>query len=126
MKKPGQIVTFNFPNTDSTVGKPRPALLLAKTPGPFDDWWLCMVSTELRHAVAEFDELILPGDSDFAQSGLRSPSLIRLARVSVVSSRILIGAIGAVAPARLLRIRQRISDWIRSDNGSPVIAPAGP
>ena len=116
MKQPGQIVTFHFPQTDRTIGKPRPALLVAKTPGPFDDWLLCMVSAELKQAVAHFDELILPGDSDFAQSGLRRPSLLRLARVSVVSSRVLIGAIGTVAPDRLRRIRQKIADWIRSEN----------
>ena len=114
MKQPGQIVTFPFPQTDLITGKPRPALLVARTPGPFDDWLLCMVSSELQQAISGFDELIVPGDPDFVQRGLRQPSLLRLARLSVVSSRMLIGAIGTINPDRLARVRQKIADWIKS------------
>ncbi len=74
MKQLGQIVTFQFPQTDLLPGKPRPALLVARTPGQFDDWLLCMVSTELRQAISDFDELVLPTDADFVQTGLRNPA----------------------------------------------------
>ena len=112
MKQPGQIVTFHFPQTDLAAGKVRPALLLAQAPGPFDDWLVCMISTELRHAVPGFDELVRQTDPDFAPSGLRHPSLIRLARLSVVSGQMLIGSLGAIAPERLNRIRQKLTGWI--------------
>jgi len=38
MKQPGQIVLFRFPQTDLAVGKLRPALLLGRLPGGYDDW----------------------------------------------------------------------------------------
>ncbi len=37
MKKAGQVVLFRFPQTDLEEGKLRPALLLAKLPGEYDD-----------------------------------------------------------------------------------------
>lgn len=38
MKEPGQIIVFRFPQTNLQQGKLRPALLIAKVPGRFDDW----------------------------------------------------------------------------------------
>lgn len=38
----GQIVLFRFPQTDQTEGKLRPALVLRRLPGKFDDWLICM------------------------------------------------------------------------------------
>jgi mRNA interferase MazF len=34
----GQIVLFRFPLTDQIPGKLRPALVLRKLPGTYDDW----------------------------------------------------------------------------------------
>ncbi len=45
MKNAGQIVAFNFPYTDAAEGKLRPALLLAKLPGDYDDWLICIISS---------------------------------------------------------------------------------
>jgi mRNA interferase MazF len=44
MRKAGQIVLFEFPQTDLVAGKPRPALMIAKLPGGYEDWLICMVS----------------------------------------------------------------------------------
>jgi len=38
MKQAGQIVLFRFPQTDLEDGKLRPALLVGKLPGEYDDW----------------------------------------------------------------------------------------
>ena len=48
MKQAGQIVLFRFPQTDLEEGKLRPALLLNKVPGEYDDWLICMISSQLR------------------------------------------------------------------------------
>ncbi len=45
MKKAGQIVLFRFLQTDLEKGKLRPALLLEKLPGEYDDWLICMISS---------------------------------------------------------------------------------
>jgi len=49
MKRAGQVVLFRFPRTDLGEGKLRPALLLGKLPGEYDDWLICMISSQMRH-----------------------------------------------------------------------------
>ncbi|MEW5718726.1 MAG: hypothetical protein AB1817_08885 [Chloroflexota bacterium] len=66
MKQPGQIVLFKFSQTDLTEGKLRPALLLGELPGKYDDWLICMISSQTRHGVEGFDEIMQPSDADFA------------------------------------------------------------
>ncbi|MCS7016813.1 MAG: type II toxin-antitoxin system PemK/MazF family toxin [Gemmatales bacterium] len=114
MKKTGQIVLFRFPRTDLEEGKLRPALLLAKIPGEYDDWLICMISSQTRHYVAGFDELIQENDEDFVQSGLKVTSVIRIGRLAVVSGDILLGAIGEISFERLRRVKQTLAHWLSS------------
>jgi hypothetical protein len=51
MKEAGQIVVFHFPQTDLEEGKLRPALLLGKLPGNYDDWLICMISSDTQYKV---------------------------------------------------------------------------
>ncbi len=112
MKQPGQIVLFAFPHTDLQTGKLRPALLLGRLPGEYDDWLICMVSAQTRHYVPDFDELIRVEDGDFAASGLKRESVVRVGRLAVVSGDILLGAIGNISPTRLDRIKHRLAEWL--------------
>ncbi len=114
MIREGSIVLFRFPQTDQTQGKLRPALVLRKLPGPYDDWLICMISTQLTQRVDGLDEQINTDDEDFGESGLKSPSLFRVSRLAVVEQFILLGTIGTVSTNRLLRIKRSLSDWIKS------------
>ncbi|GAG22461.1 unnamed protein product, partial [marine sediment metagenome] len=89
MKKPGQVALMSFPQVDLALGKPRPVLLVAPVPGPYDDWLVCMFSTKLQQALRGFDEVIDSDASDFHSSGLKVPSVIRVARLAVVSADLL-------------------------------------
>jgi mRNA interferase MazF len=66
----------------------------------------------VRHSVAGFDEVIQEGDLDFAESGLKVPSVIRVGRLAVVEGEIIVGAIGQVAVERLWGIRSRLAEWL--------------
>ena len=112
MKRSGQIVLFRFPQADLQEGKLRPALLLGKLPGEHGDWLICMISSQVRHYVPEFDEIVREEDSDFATSGLKVASVIRVGRLAVVEAGILQGAAGEVAADRLQRIKTRLSQWL--------------
>ena len=112
MKQAGQIVLFRFPRADLEEGKLRPALLLGRLPGEYDDWLICMISSQIRHYVPGFDELVREDDPDFAESGLKVPSVIRVGRLAVVEEEILVGAIGQIAPERLQRIKSRLAEWL--------------
>jgi mRNA interferase MazF len=112
MKRAGQLVLFRFPQSDLGQGELRPALLIGKLPGPYDDWLICMISSQMRLCIPDFDEVILQSESDFAASGLKTSSVIRVGRLAVVEGGMLLGAIGDVGPERLKRIKNRIADWI--------------
>ncbi len=112
MKQAGQIVLFQFPQTDLAAGKLRLALLLGRLPGSFDDWLICMISSQTRHFIPQFDELIQESDGDFIQSGLKVASVIRVGRLAVASANILLGAVGQISPTRLKLIKNRLAKWI--------------
>ena len=112
MKLAGQIVLFRFPQTDLEEGKLRPALLLAQLPGGYDDWLICMVSSQIRQYIPGFDEIVQETDADFAGSGLKVSSVFRIGRLAVVEGGILLGAIGQIAPERLRRIKNHLADWL--------------
>ncbi|MHB8766076.1 MAG: type II toxin-antitoxin system PemK/MazF family toxin [Deferrisomatales bacterium] len=119
MRRAGQIAVLEFPRADLVAGKPRPVLLLARLPGPYDDWLVAMVSTQLRQAVEGFDEVIAEGHEDYGSCGLRTTSVVRIARLAVVQSELLVGAIGEICASRLTRIRERLTAWIREGETGP-------
>ncbi len=80
MRRAGQVVLFNFPQTDLLLGTLRPALLIGKLPGRYDDWLICMISSQIGQCVEGFDEIIRESDDDFAHSGLKAISLVRVGR----------------------------------------------
>jgi mRNA interferase MazF len=64
----------------------RPALVVRKLPGHYQDWLICMISSQLSEEIPGFDEVISPEDVDFNGSGLRVKSLIRTGRLAVVNA----------------------------------------
>ena len=112
MKQPGQVVLFRFPQTDLEEGKLRPALLLGQLPGEFDDWLICMISSQTRRFTPDFDEIVRKEDADFTGSGLKVSSVIRVGRLAVADGDILLGAIGQITPERLKRIKERLATWL--------------
>ena len=111
----GQLALLRFPNTDLRLGKPRPVLLVTRTPSPYNDWLLAMISTQLDQALQDFDEVILEEVDDFERSGLKLPSVIRLSRLAVVNESVLLGKLGTIAPERLHRVRKRLTEWIGAE-----------
>ena len=112
MKEAGQVVVFRFPQTDLEEGKLRPALLLGKLPGNYDDWLICMISSQTHQSITGFDEIVQENDDDFGESGLKVTSVIRVGRLAVVSGEILIGAIGQISSERLRRVKKHLADWL--------------
>ena len=72
-----------------------------------------MLSTQLDQAIPGFDETMPVDATDFESSGLRTASVIRVSRLAVVSSDLLIGALGTIAPSRLRRVRNTLAAWIQ-------------
>jgi mRNA interferase MazF len=98
----GDIALIEMPQADGQI-KRRPALVLRAMP-PFGDWLVCGISTQIRQQVPGFDEAIDPSHLDFAGSGLKAASLIRLGFLSTFPRSAILGKIGRIAPERHRRL----------------------
>jgi mRNA interferase MazF len=78
-------------------------VLLRRLP-PFGDFPVCGISTQLQQRVADFDEEIAAGDPEFAASGLKAASLIRLGVLAVLPDSALLGRIGSLSSTRRFRL----------------------
>ena len=108
--KEGDVILTPIPQADGTV-KNRPAIFLRELP-PYKDLLVCGVSTQLHQRVEGFDDLLSASDADFAASGLKSGSLIRLGFLAVLPHHSIPGAIGSISPERHQRLLQTLSDYL--------------
>jgi mRNA interferase MazF len=108
--KERDVVLTPLPQADGQV-KNRPAVVLRVMP-PHGDLLVCGVSTQLHQEVVGFDDVIRPGDGDFADSGLKAPSLIRLSFLAVLPRSGFAGAIGAITQERHQRLVERLARHI--------------
>src|SRR5436190_23886886 len=116
--KEGDVVLTRLPQADGEI-KNRPAIILREMP-PYGDFLVCGVSTQLNQAAAGFDDPIRPGDTDFATSGLKAPSLIRWGFLAVLPASSLLGAIGSIEHVRHVRMLERLSNHLRP---APAVTP---
>jgi mRNA interferase MazF len=98
----GDVVLTPLPQSDGRM-KNRPALVLRRMP-PFGDFLVCGISTQLHHAVEGFDEFIDAADADYASSGLKAASLIRVGYLAVLPPGSFLGKIGSVSSERRSRL----------------------
>lgn len=109
----GDVILTPLPQADGQV-KTRPALILRRLP-PFGDFLVCGITTQLKQAVAGFDEVMRSGDSDFAASGLVADSVIRLGFLAVLPRSRIAGSIGAVSRKRHEELLVRLSRHLLQD-----------
>ena len=119
--KEGDVVLTPLAQADGQI-KNRPAIILREMP-PYGDFLVCGVSTQLHQEVAGFDDPIRPGDADFAASGLKAPSLIRLGFLAVLPASSLLGAIGSIEKVRHVRLLERLSNHLRPAAMAPEAPP---
>jgi len=112
--KSGDIVLIRFPRSDLKLGKLRPALVVAVAPGTHADLLLALISSRTYQAVPDFDEIIAPFDADYATTGLKVRSVVRLARIATVAPSVINARLGNISPERLQEIRNRLSEWLRN------------
>ena len=109
----GDVALVPLPDASGATFKIRPAVILASLPGPYQEILICGVTTQLHAVVADWDELIQPGDVDFSPSGLHQMSVIRLSYLGAVRYVRVLKTIGRIDQARLERLQVRLADRIR-------------
>jgi mRNA interferase MazF len=110
--KEGDIALAPLPQSDGRI-KNRPVVLLRRMP-PFGDFLVCGISTQLQQQVAGFDEVISSTDREFAVSGLKAASVVRLSFLAVLPESALLGKIGALSADRRQRLLANLSRHLSS------------
>lgn len=108
--KQGDVVLTPIPQANGTM-KNRPAIILREMP-PYKDLLVCGVSTQLHQQVVGFDDLISATDADFAASGLKNESLVRLGFLAVLPRNSVAGAIGSISSARHERLLKTLAEYL--------------
>jgi len=108
--KAGDVVRWTFGQGDGQR-KMRPAVIIGPVP-PFNDWLVCAVSTQLHREVKSLDLLVDASHPDFTRTGLRTPSLVRVAQLTTLPDKVIQGTLGDVSPSTLRTIKERLRDWL--------------
>jgi mRNA interferase MazF len=106
----GDIALAPLPQADGQ-SKNRPVVLLRRLP-PFGDFLVCGVSTQLQQYVKGFDEILVPPDTEFAASGLKAASLIRLGFLAVLPESGMLGKIGTLSSVRRQRLLENLCNHL--------------
>lgn len=94
----GDVVALNFPFSDLSQTKRRPALVIAALKG--DDVILCQITSQART-----DEYAIPlDDVDFTSGRLNQSSRIRPNRLFTASTGIIAYRIGCISTAKLAKV----------------------
>lgn len=99
MKK-GDVVLIDFPFTDLSGNKLRPALILAKDG---DNVVLAFFTTTLKE-VYKSDLLIIKSDTN----GLKRDSILRLNKLTTLSSTLIKGKFGNISDSEINEINKKL------------------
>ena len=113
----GDIVLTRFPFTDGSGTKLRPALVLARVPGPHDDYLILFISSQLRTAVDGVDVVLDRRHPAFQGSGLKVPSVLRIGKVATISSALILGPLGKIDDPLLADVGRRLTNLL--EGGGP-------
>ena len=109
----GDVILTPVPQADGSI-KNRPAILLREFL-PYRDFLVCGVSTQLHQEVKGFDEIISPSDPDFASSGLKSESLIRLGFLATLPQSRIAGSIGSISSNRREKLLRTLAEYLTTE-----------
>ena len=94
----GKIVLVPFPFDDLSASKVRPAFCLTDPIGIHRHVILAFISSQLPEAVTATDVVLDPRHKDFAATGLRVASVLRLHRLITLTSAVIRRELGDLAP----------------------------
>jgi mRNA interferase MazF len=92
----GKVVLVPFPFDDLSSAKVRPAVCLTEPVGTHRHVIVAFISSRIPDDLLDTDVVIHPGQSDFAATGLRVTSTIRLHRLMTIAAAVIRRELGAL------------------------------
>jgi mRNA interferase MazF len=103
-----KVVLVPFPFDDLSGSKVRPAVCLTGATGVHRHVVLSFVTSTVPSMLEPTDILLDPGSADFARTGLRVRSTLRLHRMVTVSAAIIQRQLGVMTPKLQVEVQQRL------------------
>lgn len=104
----GDVVLVEFPFTDLSQSKLRPAVILAVNLA-IDEITLCFISSQQVDRLDASEFALLDSDPDFPQTGLRISSKARVTRITTLSRRLIIRRLGSLGIRHLKQLETSLS-----------------
>ena len=99
----GDIILVQFPFSDLSKTKLRPALVLAVGTN-IDEITVCFVSSQKVSSLNFNEFAILKSDSEFAQTGLKSDSKVRVTRIITLERNLILRRIGRLGEKQTITL----------------------
>ena len=103
-----RVVLVPFPFDDLSGSKVRPAVCLTDAVGPHRHVVLAFITSVVPAQLEPTDLLLDPSGADFARTGLRVRSVLRLHRMVTVSATIIQRQLGVLTPNLQAQVQQRL------------------
>ncbi|MGH9798877.1 MAG: type II toxin-antitoxin system PemK/MazF family toxin [Blastocatellia bacterium] len=103
-----KIVLVPFPFDDLTANKVRPAVCLTDEIKPHSHIVLAFITSQVSANASPTDFVIDKSDADFATTGLKVSSTIRLHRLMTVAKSIVLRRLGELSLAQQTEIENRL------------------
>lgn len=102
----GDLVLVTFPFTDLSAQKLRPALIVGRVSG--DDLILAFITSQVAIVDQAAEYLFAPTAPEFAVTGLKGPSLVRLNKLVTLHRSLVRRRLGRIGPQTALAIAHRL------------------
>lgn len=106
--KRGTVVLTPFPFTDLSGQKVRPALVVSRSDRPGPDVLLAFMTSKRPPTLAQSDLVVDNGHADFARTGLKVSSVVKLDKLVTVEQAILLGELGEFSASLLHEVNEKL------------------
>ena len=103
----GSVVLVNFPFTDLSKTKLRPAIILWIDTGG-TDVVVCAITSQKIDRLSDGEFLINTTDSEFAQTGLRVSSKVRTTRIATLSRQLVVRKLGELGTQHIQNLNTKM------------------
>jgi mRNA interferase MazF len=109
----GKIVLVPFPFDDLSATKVRPAVCLTDPIGPNYHVILAFITSRIPTDLEDTDLVLDISQSDFASTGLRVTSALRLHRLMTVTTSLIRRELGTLSPIMQVELARKLRSLFR-------------